>query len=164
MKFDELLKSGRINNFLKTEFNSKNELSKMEFKKEKEELCQFNEKENIKKNDYDKDNENLKNKENEESLIFEIELDSLTIKKNKDIVFNTNNKLKELKPVRKDSYTFELELEDLIYELNKIKNSPEKSNSLSSNTTQNLENQKEILDSLNFDNDNKIKENFSKII
>ena len=106
----------------------------------------------------------MRKKENKESLIFEIELDSLTIKKNKDIVFNTNNKLKELKPVRKDSNTLELELEDLIYELNKIKNSPEKSNSLSSNTTQNLENQKEILDSLNFDNDNKIKENFSKII
>jgi len=151
IKFDELLKVEKINNFLKRDnYMIKKEFDfDLEFKKNEKEKTAI-----ILDNDNESNNNNnettLKKKEIEENLIFEID-DDYSIKKNKDIII-TSKKIKELKSARKDSFT--LEIDDLKYELNKIKNSQEKSNSLSSNNSRNIENHKEILDFLNFDNDN----------
>ena len=150
MKFDELLKGERINNFLKREYNQKKKEINMGLEPEPEV--------NPSTKDTNKLKESLKKIESGESLIFEINEGS--IEKNKDIIL-TNNKSKELKSIRKDSLS--LEVEDLIIELNKIKNSPEKRKSLNSEEKQNIENHKEILDSFNFENNDNA-ENCSKLI
>jgi hypothetical protein len=149
VKFDELLKAEKINNFLKREYTKK--LKEKNIKKEL-------------KDDYlikkDNKSENSYNKETEETIIFE--LDKNLLMNNKD--YNSiKEKSKELKSIENNS--LKLDIKDLLFEINKILNSPEKSNSLSSNNINNLVYQKEFLDCLNLtleENDAEKKELESK--
>lgn len=140
VKFDELLKLEKINDFLRRELSLRKDSLNFDnvFQKEKKE-----------ENKLTKDLETYK--KSNESLIFTIDDDA--IKKNKDALIQKN---KELKAIKKDSLC--LDKDDLKNELDNIKsNNSEKSDDLSSNT-QNQEIQQEILESLNIEYEENVNE------